>query len=84
MSKTETKEMAAAKAGMDVKTARKYLSEGRLPSEKRPERNWRYDCAFRPQRAAIPARNNRAAHVRVGLDGAFSFSYFACSRPARS
>lgn len=33
--------MAAAKAGMDVKTARKYLSEGRLPSEKRPERNWR-------------------------------------------
>ena len=41
MSKTETKEMAAAKAGMDVKTARKYLSDGRLPSEKRPERNWR-------------------------------------------
>jgi len=33
--------MAAAKAGMDVKTARKYLSDGRLPSEKRPERNWR-------------------------------------------
>src|SRR5689334_6634656 len=41
LSKTETKEMAAAKAGMDVKTARKYLSDGRLPSEKRPERNWR-------------------------------------------
>lgn len=41
MSKTETKELAAAKAGMDVKTARKYLADGRLPSEGKPERNWR-------------------------------------------
>lgn len=41
MSKTETRELAAAKAGMDVKTARKYLAEGRLPSERKPERNWR-------------------------------------------
>lgn len=41
MSKTETKELAAAKAGMDPKTARKYLADGRLPSEAKPERNWR-------------------------------------------
>jgi hypothetical protein len=41
LSKTETQEMAAAKAGMDVKTARKYLADGRLPSEARPERTWR-------------------------------------------
>ena len=41
MSKTETKELAAAKAGMDVKTARKYLADGRLPGERKPERNWR-------------------------------------------
>lgn len=41
MSKTETKELAAAKAGMDVKTARKYLADGKLPSESKPERNWR-------------------------------------------
>ena len=41
LSKTETKELAAAKAGMDVKTARKYLADGRLPSERKPERNWR-------------------------------------------
>jgi hypothetical protein len=33
LSKTDTKEVAAAKAGMDVKTARKYLTDGRLPSE---------------------------------------------------
>ena len=26
---------------MDVKTARKYLADGRLPSERKPERNWR-------------------------------------------
>jgi len=41
LSKTETKELAAAKAGMDVKTARKYLADGRLPGERKPERNWR-------------------------------------------
>lgn len=42
MSKTEkTQEMAAAKAGMDVKTARKYLADGKLPSESRPDRRWR-------------------------------------------
>lgn len=41
LSKTEIKELAAAKAGMDVKTARKYLADGRLPSEAKPERTWR-------------------------------------------
>lgn len=42
MSKTEnTQELAAAKAGMDVKTARKYLDSDKLPSESRPERTWR-------------------------------------------
>jgi hypothetical protein len=42
LSKTEkTQEVAAAKAGMDVKTARKYLADRRLPSEQKPERNWR-------------------------------------------
>lgn len=42
MSKTEeTQELAAAKAGMDVKTARKYLTAGSLPSESKPERTWR-------------------------------------------
>ena len=42
LSKTEaTQELAAAKAGMDVKTARKYLADGKLPSEGKPERTWR-------------------------------------------
>ena len=42
LSKTEeTHELAAAKAGMDEKTARKYLRDGRLPSERKADRNWR-------------------------------------------
>lgn len=42
MSKTErNQEIAASKAGMDIKTARKYLAAGKLPSEMRGERNWR-------------------------------------------
>lgn len=40
--KTEkTKEIAASKAGMDRKTARKYLKSGKMPSENKPERTWR-------------------------------------------
>ena len=42
MSKTEkTQELAAAKAGMDIKTARRYLKEGTLPSEMKVDRAWR-------------------------------------------
>lgn len=42
LSKTEkTQELAAAKSGMDVKTARKYLAGGKLPSDEKPERTWR-------------------------------------------
>ena len=37
----ETQEVAAVKAGMDVKTARKYLRARRLPSELKAERHWR-------------------------------------------
>ena len=37
----ETQAIAAAKAGMDVKTARKYLRARRLPSERKAERHWR-------------------------------------------
>ena len=42
LSNTEqNQEIAAAKAGMDPKTARKYLAVNRLPSEMRKERHWR-------------------------------------------
>lgn len=35
-----TQAIAAAKSGMDEKTARKYLKTGRLPSELKKERTW--------------------------------------------
>jgi len=42
LSKIEkNQELAAAKAGMDPKTALKYLSDGRLPSEMQKDRSWR-------------------------------------------
>ena len=42
MSKTEkNQEVAAAKAGMDPKTAREYLRDPRLPSERKEDRKWR-------------------------------------------
>jgi hypothetical protein len=37
----ETQEVAASKAGMSVRTARKYLRVRRLPSEMKKERHWR-------------------------------------------
>jgi len=42
LSKTEgTQEIAASKAGMDAKTARKYLAARRVPSELQQGRDWR-------------------------------------------
>ena len=42
MSKTEkNQELAAAKAGMAANTARDYLGDPRLPSERKEDRNWR-------------------------------------------
>jgi hypothetical protein len=42
LSKTEkNQEVAAAKAGMAAKTARDYLRDPRLPSERKEDRNWR-------------------------------------------
>jgi hypothetical protein len=42
LSKAEkNQEIAASKAGMDPKTARKYLAANRLPSEMTRERHWR-------------------------------------------
>ncbi len=39
--KEKTKEIAASKAGMNEKTARKYLRNGKLPSQCKVEHNWR-------------------------------------------
>lgn len=41
MKSEKTKAIAAAKAGMDVKTAREYVKSGKLPSEMGRKYNWR-------------------------------------------
>ena len=41
MNKQKSKSLAAAKSGMDEKTARKYLKEGKLPSQLKRPRNYR-------------------------------------------
>ena len=41
LNREQTLTLAAAKAGMDEKTARKYRELGKLPSEVRGERSWR-------------------------------------------
>ena len=38
--KTKSQEVAAAKSGMDVKTARKYIKSGQLPSEATSAHAW--------------------------------------------
>lgn len=38
---THTREIAAAKVGIDPKTARKYLDAGKLPSQMKAKRTWR-------------------------------------------
>ena len=38
---TATQEVAALKSGIDRKTARKYLKEGKLPTELKKDRDWR-------------------------------------------
>jgi len=41
VNKERSKEIAAAKAGMSKKTARKYLRSGKLPREYERNRSWR-------------------------------------------
>lgn len=41
INKEKTLAIAASKAGMDAKTARKYIKLGKLPSQVKPEHTWR-------------------------------------------
>src|SRR3954454_4865921 len=80
----ETQEIAAAKAGMDVKTARKYLRARRLPGEMRVERHWRTrkDCfedvwpEVQAQLSANPGLEAQTVFVIVQVVGAV----FRCRR----
>lgn len=79
MSKTEpTQQLAADKAGMDPKTARKYLRSGELPSEAKTERSWRTRLdPFEPVWAEI----REQIGANPGLEAKTIFAALQQSRP---
>ena len=71
---------AAAKAGMDEKTARKYLKSGRLPSQVKKERTWRtrkdpFDEVWEEVRGLL--------EVNPGLQGTTLFQHLQRTYPGR-
>jgi len=69
MSKHGAVGLAALKAGMDRKTARKYIAAGALPSELRAPRDWRTrEDPFAEHRDEV------LAMLRVDGDGEARFS----------
>jgi hypothetical protein len=81
LSNTErTAEIAAAKAGMDPKTARKYLRFGKLPSELSVDRNWRtredpFNDVWEPLRDQL--------EVNPGLEAKTLFATLQRDHPGR-
>ncbi len=66
MTKSGRKGYAAMKAGMDRKTARKYLREGQLPSESCVPRTWRTrDDPFETDWPALEARLKDAPELEA-------------------
>ncbi len=79
--KTEsTQQIAAAKAGMDVKTARKYTKMQRLPSELKKERHWR----TRPDRfESVWPGIQEQLRANPGLEAKTIFSALQREQPER-
>ena len=73
-------EIAAAKAGMDPKTARKYLRDRRLPSEMRQKHTWR----TRPDPfAEIWEEIRQLLAVEPGLQAKTLFQHLQEAHPGR-
>lgn len=76
----QTQEIAAAKAGMDVKTARKYVKAKRLPSEMKKERHWRTrPDGFEPVWAGIQEQ----LRTNPGLEAKTLFAALQRQQPER-
>ncbi len=83
MKRIQTEEslgVAAAKAGMDEKTARKYRRSSKLPSESRPEHTWRtrtdpFDAVWDGLKAHLTAE--------PGLEAKTLFEYLQREHPGR-
>lgn len=72
--------VAAAKAGMDEKTARKYARSGRLPSQCRKEHDWRTrDDPFAAEWSGIRGM----LELAPGLEAKTIFKYLRRSTPER-
>src|SRR5580704_9334704 len=75
-----TLEVAAAKAGMDVKTARKYLRDRRLPSEMKERHEWR----TRPDPFAdVWEEVRERLDVEPGLQAKTLFEHLQGTQPGR-
>jgi Mu transposase-like protein len=81
LAKTEgNQEIAAAKAGMDAKTARKYLRLGRVPSELPRVPRWR----TRPDRfEEVWEEIRQLLEVNAGLEAKTVFEYLQRRYPGR-
>lgn len=76
----ETFALAAAKAGMDEKTARKYRRSEQLPSQMRPERTWRTRAdAFQEVWPTLEGY----LQLNPGLEAQFVFAHLQRQQPGR-
>jgi len=76
----DTLEMAAAKAGMDAKTARKYRRLRRLPSETRVTHNWR---TRKDPFAEVWEEARRELELNPGLEAKTLFAALQRKYPGR-
>src|SRR5260370_14945515 len=75
-----TREVAAAKAGMDEKTARKYLRERRLPSEMTQKHKWR----TRPDAfVEVWEQIREQLEIEPGLQAKTLFEHYQQTEPGR-
>lgn len=72
---------AAAKAEMSENTARKYLRSGRLPSQSKPERNWR---TRQDPFEEVWVQVRSMLEINPGLEAKTLFEWFQRQCPGRS
>jgi len=80
MKKEKTKTVAAAKAGMDEKTARKYCQLGKLPSQVNKPHNWK--TRPDPFEGIWPAAKDYL-ETNPGLEAKSLFEYFQREYPGK-
>ena len=78
MTHKNNKELSAAKSGMSVTTARKYLATNKAPSELKKERHWKTRAnVFEPEWSKIEAMLSKAP----GLQAKTILSHLISEKP---